>query len=95
MHASSSGLDLPMKVVDMLGAELPVLALDFPAISELLSEHRGEVFRDEQELADKLTLLVHNNKRRAKYQEAAKIWRQENFQVNWKKCVFEKISRFL
>lgn len=29
LHSSSSGLDFPMKIVDMLGARLRVLALDF------------------------------------------------------------------
>lgn len=38
LHQSSSGLDLPMKAVDMLGAGLPVIALDYEAIPELLGE---------------------------------------------------------
>lgn len=36
LHFSSSGLDLPMKGVDMVGAGLPIIALQYPAIGELM-----------------------------------------------------------
>jgi beta-1,4-mannosyltransferase len=59
LHTSSSGVDLPMKVVDMFGAGLPVLGWNkFEAWPELVVEGRnGLGFADANGMADKLISL--------------------------------------
>ncbi|KAF2625206.1 glycosyltransferase family 33 protein [Macroventuria anomochaeta] len=60
LHTSSSGVDLPMKVVDMFGAGLPVIGWGkFEAWSELVKEDvNGKGFESSQQLAEQLLGLL-------------------------------------
>lgn len=60
LHRSSSGLDLPMKVLDMFGAGLPVVAFDYGAcLRELVRPGTdGLLFKTSEELAAHLFTLL-------------------------------------
>lgn len=59
LHTSSSGVDLPMKILDMFGAGLPVLGWNkYEAWKELVREgENGEGFSSREEMCDKMIQL--------------------------------------
>uniref|UniRef100_A0A0N4ZY62 JmjC domain-containing protein n=1 Tax=Parastrongyloides trichosuri TaxID=131310 RepID=A0A0N4ZY62_PARTI len=58
LHTSTSGIDLPMKVVDMFGCKTPVLAKKFFAIEELIEDgFNGYLFNDSNDLKQRLISL--------------------------------------
>lgn len=94
LHWSSSGLDLPMKVVDMFGCGLPVCAHNFKCLNELVVHgQNGFVFENYYELADQLkfwfklfpsnpNLLQSKETFREKLQQFQDLRWRENWDTN-------------
>lgn len=90
-HASSSGFDLPMKVVDMFGCGLPVCSISYPCIGELVKPGvNGLIFHDASELSDQLMqLLVLQPESLVKFRSGVKM---EKWDANWNQQCFPILS---
>ncbi|KAJ3062248.1 mannosyltransferase [Podochytrium sp. JEL0797] len=94
LHTSSSGLDLPMKVVDMFGCGLPVCAVGYPCLNELVHHDvNGLVFADASELCQQLLRLFDGFSKMNHESElqvlarGTKAFQAERWPENWEKNV--------
>ncbi|XP_029692370.1 chitobiosyldiphosphodolichol beta-mannosyltransferase [Takifugu rubripes] len=97
LHMSSSGLDLPMKVVDMFGCCLPVCAIHFSCLHELVKhEENGLVFRDSQELAEQLKSLLSefpsSQSKLGMFRRNLRTSREQRWDDNWDQTVLPLIA---
>lgn len=92
LHTSSSGLDLPMKVVDMFGCGLPVCAASYDCINELVKEGQtGLLFDSYQQLADQWVALFQgfpkNPSRQLLHMQQQVQQRKDNWSASWEKLI--------
>ncbi|XP_041853225.1 chitobiosyldiphosphodolichol beta-mannosyltransferase [Melanotaenia boesemani] len=97
LHKSSSGLDLPMKVVDMFGCCLPVCAIHFNCLHELVKhEENGLIFRDSAELAEQLQSLLaefpSSDGRLGVFRRNLRTSRGQRWDDNWDQHVLPLIA---
>lgn len=85
LHTSSSGVDLPMKVVDMFGAGLPVVGWSqFEAWSELVTEGvNGMGFGSSEELVKHLVTLFGDLTKLEKLRDGARAESNRRWDDEW------------
>jgi beta-1,4-mannosyltransferase len=88
VHFSSSGLDLPMKCVDMLGAGLPVAAVSYECIEELVTSESGWLFRDAETLYSLLRSFLCQSGNEALMRKAQFVQEhRERWEQSWDRVV--------
>lgn len=90
LHTSSSGLDLPMKILDMFGSGLPVLAMDYPVLNELVThEINGLKFSDRRELHESLIFAMKDQDLYKKLRNGAEEESRSRWNSSWERSMKE------
>ncbi|GEQ68661.1 hypothetical protein JCM33374_g2329 [Metschnikowia sp. JCM 33374] len=94
LHTSSSGIDLPMKIVDFFGVGVPVITLSFPAIGELVKHGTNGLVTSEcspsqthQELYNLMTKALGDELLLASLKEGAVAESKKRWNENWMKVL--------
>lgn len=95
LHTSSSKLDLPMKVVDMFGCGLPVCAVDYPCLRELVKPgETGLVFETSSELCQHICELLQGFPEPSKLLDSLRAnvhkWQAVRWDDNWRAVALPK-----
>lgn len=90
LHTSSSGLDLPMKILDMLGSGLPVIASNYPVLEELLiHEVNGLKFLDRRELHEALIFAMKDSSIYTSLKKGALLESENRWNSSWETAMRE------
>jgi len=97
LHTSSSGLDLPMKVVDMFGCCLPVCSVNFRCVHELVQDNvNGKVFDTAPQLAQQLAAFFKDFPTCTElnqYRSVLRDFRKQDWQTNWQSIAAPLFTR--
>lgn len=62
LHTSTSGIDLPIEIIDMFGGQVPVCAIRYSCITEVMRHGwNGMVFNTSDELAGQMLDLLDSS----------------------------------
>lgn len=103
LHYSSSGIDLPMKVVDMFSVCLPAVTVYYKTIGELVQEeYNGFIFQNEEQLSKILKNIIEEFSFKGgceklnKYKENLKKDLETNDWITyWSNTIYPQVSKFV
>lgn len=92
LHTSSSGLDLPMKILDFFGCGIPVVSLAFASIGELIEDGENGLITNHNEkpsteLYRLINLLLTDDVVYSKIKAGAMRQSQLRWKQNWNKAL--------